>query len=339
MTRTTHEPARPRAPRAALALLVALTALTALTTLTAACASTADLPRGADDLDTARMWLEMGRFEESADLARPLARDTDESPQVRAEAAFVAGEAEFADGKHAKALQHYRYILENAPWSPHADLIRDRLFEIGEIFFHDERYDGWFGGRGRGVEALEAFQAWFRNDDRADDALRLVADYFETEREYEEAAFTYERLIETYPESEWVERSLWRAGWCRLQIAQGPEYDRDELLRAQEKLRTSLRTFPRGVAAQEAAADLARVRDQLARSELVVADFYRSRGKWEGERLRLANAWLLYPETQAGALARDRLAAANVDLEALETDAGLSSVDSVKPGKQPWSQR
>ena len=303
------------------------------------CSSTPDLPEGADELDTARLWLEMGRFDETASLAGPMVRDGDESPQDRAEAAFLAGEAEFALGKHAKALQHYRYILENAPWSSHAEVIRDRLFEIGEIFFHSEEYSGWFGGRGRGVEALETFQAWYRNDDRADDALRLVADYFVAEREWQEAAFTYERLIETYPESEWVERSLWRAGWCRLQLAQGPEYDRDELLRAQEQLRTSLRQFPRGVAAQEAAADLARVRDELSRAELVVADFYRSRGRWDGERLRLANAFLLYPETQAGAEARARLLAANVDLEALQIEPGLSSVDSVKPGNPPWSQR
>jgi tetratricopeptide (TPR) repeat protein len=315
-------------------LVVAFAAL-----LFSSCASTALDLEGAESLDTARTYLEMGRFGEAADLAGDIVRDSAMGAQHRAEAAFVAGEAELGQGEHLNAFRHYQYLLESAPFSPHSAVIQDRLFEIGQAFFHDEEYDGWFGDRARGVEVFGTYQTYFRRTDRADDALRLIADYYAADGEWEEAAFTYDRLLEEYPGSEWIEESLWRSGWCRLQLNQGPEYDRDELLRAKERLDLSLARFPRGMAANKAREDLQLVRERLGRGEIGVADFYRGRGIWEGERLRLANAYLLYGDTAAGAEARERLLARDVDLATLERDPRLNSVDNMKPGRPPWNKR
>ncbi len=311
-----------------------------LVAVCAGCSSTPDIDLG-EPLDASRRLLEMGRYEDASDIAGPIARSTDEDPRDRAEAAFVAGEADFERGEHLAAFRHYRYILENAPWSPHAALIRERLFEIGLAFFNEERYRGWgwFDSRARGVEVLETLQAYFKRSDEADDALRLVGDYFVEEEEFEEAALAYERLFEEYPDSEWGELALWRAGWSRMQLSRGPEYDRDDLLRAKGRLEESLRLFPKGVSSAEARRDLDHVRSQLARSEVIVADFYRGRGVAAGERLRLANAWLLYPDTEPGQLAGQRLEAMGLDLQALRNDPMLSSVDAVRPGRDLWGER
>jgi len=275
-----------------------------------------------------------------AELGGYLAEAKDAPPPDRAEGAFLAGEADYELGELSKAFQRYRYVLENAPWSRHAAEIEVRLFAIGQAFFDDPKYGGWFGDRARGVEVMETLQAHFRTSERADDALKLVGDYFAREdvANYGEASLVYERVAEEYPSSEWAERCLWLAGHCNLLLAGGPEYDRNDLLRARTLLDRSLKRYPRGVAAQFSKDDLLVVIDELAQAELYVADFYARRGETDGESLRLANAALLYPETTAGQQARERLLAMGINPESLRDDPRRQSLDTVRVSRPAWAQ-
>lgn len=281
-----------------------------------------------------------GAYADLADLGERVLLSPEVVPDDKAEVAFLAGEAEFARRRLGAAFERYRWVLENAPWSPHAAVIEGRLFESGKVMLFGEEYSGWFDDRGRGVEVLETLVAHFRASPRADDALKLVGDWFAGEevQAWGEASLAYLRVADEYPDSEWAERCLWLAGSMRLRESQGPAYDRNELLRAAELLQRSLSTHPRGVALAEARADLAACREQLAAGELRVADYYAARGVPPGEQLRLANAALLYPETEAGRQALARLAAAGLDPAALGRDPRLNSVDTVRFVLPRWER-
>ncbi|MHC5211240.1 MAG: outer membrane protein assembly factor BamD [Planctomycetota bacterium] len=292
-------------------------------------------------LDRVRAHAEAGDVDDTAALGGMVVASRDISAEDRAEAAFLAGEAEMQLGRHGRAFERYRYVLENAPWSAHALEIEGRLYEIGEVMLFSDEYDGFFSDRGRGVDALETLAAHYRVSDRADDALKLVGDYFASEdvEEWGEAALSYLRVAEEYPQSEWAERCLWLAGHCRMEIAQGPQYDRNSLLRARELLQRSIETHPRGVAIADARADLQTVLDQLAECEIIVAEFYAARGVPVGEQLRLANAALGYPDTPAGRWARDRLLAMGVDPAALAGDPAAHSLDAIRSVRPLWEQQ
>jgi len=277
-------------------------------------------------------------FEDAAELGGVVTESEEVDPKDRAEAAFIAGEAEMALGHDVKAFAHYRYVLENAPWSEHALAIEQRLFEIGNRMLFGEEYSGWFDDRGRGVEALETLQAHFRSSDRADDALKLVADYFASEDEFAEAALAYLRVADEYPDSEWAERSLWLAGRMRLLSSGGPEYDRNDLLRARELLERSLREHPSGVAAVQSREDLGLTLELLAACEVYVADFYARRHVPDGEDVRLANAALLFPNTVSGRRARARLEAKGIDVAALADDPARQSIDKLKSTRPRWER-
>jgi outer membrane protein assembly factor BamD (BamD/ComL family) len=122
-------------------------------------------------------------------------------------------------------------------------------------------------------------------------------------------------------------------------MADGPRYDRNDLLRARELLERSLTTHPRGVAVREAREDFEQVLEMLAEAELIVADFYARRGVPVGEQLRLANAALAYPETQAGRQAAERLAALGIDVASLRGDPALQSLDKVRATVPLWEQQ
>jgi hypothetical protein len=291
-------------------------------------------------LDRVRALQEQGDTKGVAKLGGKLAESTEASAADRAEGAFLAGEAEMALGEEAKAFIRYRYILENAPWSTHAAAIEKRLFEIGNTLLFSDRYSGWFSDRTRGVDAFETLAAHFRSSDKADDALKLCGDYFAGPdlEEWSEAASHYLRVADEYPESEWAERCLWLAGHCQMRLAKGPAYDRNELLQARATLERSVKTHPRGVASQEAKADLSATLENLAACELMAADFYRGRGVEAGENLRLANAAILYPETEAGRQAATRLAERGLDPAALKASPALNSTDKIKPVRPMWEK-
>ncbi len=299
------------------------------------------VPDGVAKLDVAWDAFDAGNAEGAAILATEVRVDTSASKEERAEAAWLAGEASLAEGEHREAFINYRYILENAPWHERTGDIEDRLLVIADAFLNDEKYGGtFFEDRGRGVEALETLQAHFRRSENADDALLQVADYFARDEvaEYIEAAVAYERLVDEYPGSEWVEKALWRIGHVRLAAAQGALYDRDDLLRAKAALVRSIEARPKGMFVQRALEDIAVVDEELARSEVLVADFYASRGKQEGEVMRLANAALIYPETASGKEAAARLGAYGLDLDELVNDPARQSLDSVAPGELRFAE-
>jgi hypothetical protein len=275
-----------------------------------------------------------------AGLGESMTKSTEVPSADRAEAAFLAAEAERARGRLGVAFDRYRWVLENAPWSEHAAIIEARLFEIGPTMLFGEEYSGWFDDRARGVEVLETLAAHFRASDKADDALKMVGDYFADEdvAAWGDASVAYLRVADEYPGSEWAERCLWLAGHCRLIDSQGPVYDRNELLHARDLLERSIARHPRGVAVKEARADLAQCREELARCELSVADFYAGRGVVSGEQLRLANAALLYPDTPGGKEALARLAAEGLDPAAIGKDPRASSVDAIRYRAPRWER-
>ncbi|MCB9897413.1 MAG: outer membrane protein assembly factor BamD [Planctomycetes bacterium] len=305
-----------------------------------ACSS---LPEGVDRVEVVRSWLAAQRYDDALDGCEEILEDDEDEDAVanglrlsrveRADVWFTAAESALALGEHRKAYTYYRQILENAPWSTYTAVIEDRLFTIGEAFFFSDEYDGIFDDRGRGVEVFETLQVHFHRSDRADDALRLIADYFEREEDWLSASTAYERLWKEYPESEWAERALWRAGHDRLQLVGGPEYDQQGLLAARELLSLSVAVHPRGVAVDEAQADLARANDMLAGFEVLVADFYAGRGIAEGEALHLTNAVLMYPQTPSGQVAAARLAA--LGLTAVDSPS-TSSIDKARRVPPPW---
>lgn len=312
-------------------------ALSALSLLLAGCAS-----ESLGDPHTALPRVEAlmadREFDDAAELGGELTESEEADPKDRAEAAFLAGEAEMELGRDAKAFERYRYVLENAPWSEHALAIEARLFEIGERMCFGPEYSGWFADRGRGVQAFETLQAHFRTSDRADEALKLVGDYFAGQDEYAEAALSYLRVADEYPDSEWAERCLWLAGHMRLLVSGGPDYDRNDLLRARELLQRSMKQHPSGAAAAQVREDLALTVELLAACEVVVADFYARRGVPLGETVRLANAAILFPETVSGRRARERLEAMGYDVAALAQDPGLNSVDAAKAVRPLWER-
>lgn len=296
---------------------------------------------GADHIESARLYRGLGDLESAAELAEIAIDDHDDlglDSRAVAEATWIAAECRFEQGEDVAAARHYRWLLESAPYSPHLTAIESRLFTLGERLLYDEKHGGWFDDRGRGVEVMTLVQVHFSRSDRADDALRHVADYFASEdvEEWDEASRTYYQLFDEYPASEWAERSLWMAAHCQLERVYKAAYNRRALLKALRFLKLSREVHPRGAAMAQVRDDLASCRELLAATHLAIAEFYAGRGRGLGEELHLANAAAGYGETESGQLARQRLLARGLDPAALAADPAYHSLDMEIVLRGPW---
>jgi hypothetical protein len=58
----------------------------------------------------------------------------------------------------------------------------------------------------------------------------------------------------------------------------------------------------------------------------------------DGETVRLANAALLYPETESGQRAKARLLALGIDVAKLADDPAMQSIDKLKAVRPRWER-
>ena len=105
------------------------------------------------------------------------------------------------------------------------------------------------------------------------------------------------------------------------------------LLRAHAALKRYLRLFPEGNFVAQAEQDVADLEAEVARHELGIADFYRRRGRTEGERLHLSNAATRFPGT-AEALESAELLSDRFDGPMADSSELLKPRDD----RPPWSR-
>ncbi len=227
----------------------------------------------------------------AAEVAEYLLRNRFEFPG-RSDLRFLAAEARFRLGDYDFAFRHYRRLLDEDPFDLRAPLIAGRVYTIGRELVRER--GGWFGDLSArhdvGVEALNYLVTQFSRSPYADDGWKELANVFFEDRHYQATADIYERLIREYPDSEWVDLALFRVAEAYRRQSRGASYDVEPILLAHAALRRYLRVYPDGSFHVEARARLDELESEVVAHELAVAEYYRTVGAEQGERIHRANA-------------------------------------------------
>jgi outer membrane protein assembly factor BamD (BamD/ComL family) len=242
----------------------------------------------------------------------PRTPEADASEWLAAEAWFYADEL----GTAQELYQQYytSHPLENL------GLLGERMYAIGTERY--ERGRGGFIGLGifptsdRGLKALEWITQKLPNGTRADDAYFFIAKAKMSARMYDEAVLNFDQILTRYPQSEWTHEARFLRAQSYKGINQGPDYDRESLLRARRDLQEYIRIIEGREALRTEYADrlvdakamLAETEELLARKSVGIANFYRSQERFEAERLYLESAAKRFPDSEAGQEAATRLA-------------------------------
>lgn len=235
------------------------------------------------------------------------------------EAQLRAGRCYERLGKYAAAAEAYRKVVEQYPESPDLAEAREGQLRLGEAIAEGNGGGGIIGSlwerisRGNRYErAAKVYQDVVEEapySEMTPDALMRLGQVYMKSGDYLMAAWAFQQVADRYPGTAKAEEALFRVAESHAQRSLPPEYDQSATDDAIEAFQFYLTAYPRGRFAEEAAAQLARLRAKRAESLLIVARFYERKGSISAARVYYEEILRDWADTPAAGEAREALAA------------------------------
>ena len=199
-----------------------------------------------------------------------------------AEALYISGELHYAAGRFYEAHLKFRRILEKHQGIKRLGEVIGREFEIGMAYIQGKKTTTWLGfevkAESLGEEILSNLVRHYEQDG-FDDARYQIGEYWFRKRSWERAIDAYERLIDEYPESDWVPAARYKVALTHLSQSEGFNHDLRPVYTAEKLLEEYIQDYPAGGIVAEAEKTLIRIKEALARRDTEVAQFYLDRDR------------------------------------------------------------
>ena len=228
---------------------------------------------------------------------------------------FIRGEIRMAQGDYKDAANEFQQVIATYPDS---DLFNDviaKQYEIGDIYYAKGQarlQKGWWRRyKKRPLKrAIAIYTMVIDNQpftEAAAEAQYKVGLCYYTREEYVEAAFEYQRVIEDYSKSAWIDEAGYGLAMCYYQAARPPEYDQSPSLLCISAVDDFKEQFPSDYRVDELDKVRAEMRERVAKQRLMTAQFYEKRRRFaaaavyyetvaqgfsETSAAKEANAWL-----------------------------------------------
>jgi TolA-binding protein len=261
-----------------------------------------------------------------ADAAKRFAEAADRWPDssLEEDAMFMHAESLFFADKYSKACDQYGELMKKYVNTRHLDTCVRRQFAIADYWVKSDQANPswpitpnltdrtlpWFDAQGNAIKALDDVRI---NDPRgalADDAIMAAANAFFVRGRWSDADYYYGLLRTDYPKSEFQLTAHVLGLQCKRKIYQGPDYDGQALVEAEELIDQMLFQFPHelGDERERLIATKGEVRAERAYREWHAAQFYEKGDYYGGARFHYNVLVKEYPGTELARQAEARLA-------------------------------
>jgi outer membrane protein assembly factor BamD len=266
-------------------------------------------PNPREQLDFAKEFYNQGKYKEAIEECKKLLKYYPKSYQA-SEAQFYIGLSLEAMDKLYKAYQAYQKVIDKYPFSARIDEIIERQLKIGEVFVSGEKRKAL--GVRLPVEnpAIEILRKVIDNSPYGKNAARaqyLLGMVFEEAGRFQEAHDEFEKVITTYPESEWVSLAKYHSAYCASKIVPEGDYDQELTRQAKEKFEEFVKTHPDEALRKEAISHIDTLKEKEAEGALKIAEFYEKQKKYNSARIYYQEIVNNCPYCQSATRARDKL--------------------------------
>lgn len=264
-------------------------------------------------MNEARELAEQGKDRQALRRYRRVIRDYDQSifaPEALFQSALIRVERK----QWRQAMTALNTIVENYPGFPKFNELIALQFDIAEAMRQGARLRlaGTLPGFRSKETAIEFYETVIRNGpftEFAPLALTRIAEIELSRRNPEEAIDAFDRLINEYPRNALAPESYLGLAEAFSLLVMGPEYDQGATRQAIAFYEDFLILFPQHERVADAEAGLAEMREMLARSRLLIGDFYKFRRRNHVAARVLYNETITTaPNSPSAELARKRLA-------------------------------
>lgn len=259
-----------------------------------------------------------------------------------AEALYRTGLIQQKQRKYHKAFQSFQLLVTGYPNSEKFNDVIGEQYRIASALAEGKRAKTvwWLPGfrsRERAIAYFETIVMTAPYSDYAPLALMNAARGYKKINETPAAIDALDRMINTYPRNVLTPDAYLRIAETHASLVDGPNYDQASTQDAITYYEDYMILFPGHSGMASAEQGLDEMKTVLARSKLVIADYYyKHRKNYKAARVFYNEAITVYPDSPTAAEAREKLAVVDAKLEEQggEAPASGSKPKSTEPKKQ-----
>lgn len=262
-----------------------------------------------EQFDFAKSLYDVKNYEEAKKEFNKLLKSYPKSAEA-AESYYYIGLINETTGNIYEAYQAYQKIIDKYPFSERIQELIEREYKIAERFMSGEKRMAL--GVTLPVEnpALEIFAKVVENStygplaSKSQYKLGLVLKGL---GRYYEAEDAFNKVISSYPDSEWVKAAKFQIAACRGAVSRGPDYDQGATKEAKDKFEEFLRENPDAVLSNDAEKSISDLREKEAESSFNIARFYEKQGEYKAARVYYEDLLINYPRSKWAEKAQARI--------------------------------
>lgn len=268
-------------------------------------------PAPKEQFELARGLFEQDKFKEAQNEFNKLIKHYPRSYEA-SESQYYLGLTEEKLGRPYEAYLAYQKVIDKYPFSERIQEVIEREYKLAESFMAGKTRKAM--GVDLPVEnpAIEIFRKVVENSTygplapQAQYKLGLV---LMGSGRYTEAQDEFQKVISSYPDSEWVSASKFQIATCKQTLAKGPEYDMERTAEAKEDFEEFVKSHPDAVLSQEASKNIDKLKEREAESNFNIGRFYEKQKVLESARIYYNLAIENYPKSIWAARSLERLQA------------------------------
>lgn len=228
---------------------------------------------------------------------------------------YVRGEILMARGKLPDAAQEFQKVVTAYPESDFYDDVIAKQYAIGDAQYslgEKKLPKSWRPAKYKSFkQAIDTYNMVISNQPfkrEAAEAQYKVGLCYYKRKEYLSAAYEYQRVMEDYSTSDWVDEASCGKALCYYEAALPSSYDQTPSQLTINSIEVFVERYP----SNEAVADLQdkgrEMRERIAKQRLATARFYEKRRSFKSAKIGYEVVVEQYAGTEAGEKARAWLA-------------------------------
>lgn len=240
-----------------------------------------------EQLKAAQKFYDQGKYREALEESQKLIKYYPKAYEA-SEAQFYIGLIHEGMQKLYEGYKSYQKVIDKYPFSSRIEEIVERQLKIGQTFMSGEKR------KAIGVElpvenpSIEIFRKVVENSPygkHAAQAQYLLGMALKNVSRFQEAQGEFEKVVTTYPESEWAHSARFHAADCASKIAPKADYDQGLTQEAQRKFEEFVQSQPDAGLQEEARSQINRLKEKEAQGNLKTAGFYEKQNKPDSARI------------------------------------------------------
>lgn len=229
-----------------------------------------------------------------------------------AQAQYYLGLCAETEDNLYEAYLAFQKVIDKYPFSERIQEIIEKEYKIAEQFMAGKTRKAL--GINLPVEnpAIEIFRKVIENSSYGPLApaaqyklglvLKGLGRFFEAEEEFQ-------KVISSYPNSEWIEAAKYQIASCKASISRSPDYDQEATREAKTKFEEFVKEHPDAALSREAEDNIQKLNEKEAQSTFTIARFYEKQKFYDSAHIYYNDVINNYPKSIWAAKAVERLQA------------------------------